>query len=122
MNAFLDLAERQMTAPAKARQRAVERRVEARTSKADPLKELRAWHQQQLEEALAGPYGKEIAALLAFLKNLSLDDDVDEIMQGDAWRTADRDTCFFANRLINARIVELREAAGLVPFDDALPF
>jgi hypothetical protein len=125
VNAFLDLAERQISGPVKARHRATERRTEARANKPaeDPhIREWRAWRQQQVQDALTGPHGAEFAALLASLQGATRWQDIRTADPLSARCSADPDTRFLATRLINDRIAELRQAAGLAPFDDALPF
>jgi hypothetical protein len=128
-NAFLELAEQQITAPVKARHRAAERRAETRIDKeaVDRSRLLRAWlqlQQRQIDDALVGPHGAQIAALLAFLKELSLDrgDELVKFVRAGGWQSADADTRYLVLRLASSAIVKLREKAGLPPFDDALPF
>jgi hypothetical protein len=125
---FLNIADRQIAAPVKARQRAVERRAEARIDKDEANRErlMRAWcqwQQRQLDDALVGPYGGQITALLAFLKELCLDREVEivEFIRTDTWHSANADVRFLVMRLIGSRLAELREGAGLPPFDDPLP-
>jgi hypothetical protein len=127
-NLFLSIADQQISAPVKARQRAAEQRAQARIDKdqADREKLMRAWcvfQQRQIDDALVGPHGIQIAALLAFLKDLSLEREAElvDFVQADSWRCADPDTRFLAMRLIGSRLAKLREDAGLAPFDDPLP-
>jgi len=128
VNSFLDIADRQISAPVKVRQRANERRAQERVDKEviERSRLMRAWlqwQQRQLDDALVGPYGRHITALLAFLKELSLEREAELVgfVQAIEWQSADADTRFLVMRLIGSAIVELRERAGLVPFDDALP-
>jgi hypothetical protein len=128
VNAFLDLADRQISAPVKTRHRAVERRAETRANKSDEerrdlLKEWRAWRRQQIDDALAGSHGEDMAALLAHLKGITRWNEIDPDVILAAWRAADADTQFIARRLVRDHIVDLRVGVGLVPFDDMpLPF
>ena len=125
MNAFLDLADTQIASPVKARHRAAEKRAEAHAARAEDesrlLKGWRQWRQEQVDQALAGPHGNQIAALLANLKSITRWVDVDPVAIISGWHSADPDACFIARRLVSNRIIELREAAGLPPFDDLLP-
>ena len=127
-NLFLNIADQQISAPVKARQRATDRRAQARLDKeeADRERLMKAWcavQQRQIDDALVGPHGIQIAALLAFLKDLSLEREAElvDFVQADSWRCADPDTRFLAMRLIGSRLASLRENAGLAPFDDPLP-
>jgi len=125
MNAFLDLAERQIPAPVKARRRAAETRTARAQEKAlaERGAQFRVWqreHREQLDAALAGPLGAKLAALLGALESLTLEtiDGLIERVRADDWVSADGDTRFLVLRSINAAIVRLRERAGLEPFDD----
>jgi hypothetical protein len=127
-NLFLNIADQQISAPVKARQRAADRRAQVHTDKdqADREKLMRAWcvfQQRQIDDALVGPYGAQVAALLAFLKELSLEREAElvEFVQADSWRDANADIRFLAMRLIGSKLAKLREDAGLAPFDDPLP-
>jgi hypothetical protein len=126
-NAFFDLGERQISAPVKARHRAAERRTEKRAldkrqeDGARLFLRYRRWRQEQIDDALAGPHGRQISDLLAFLKELTLDRQSEAVEFAAALAATDADTRFLALRLIGARLMELREAADLTPFDDALP-
>jgi hypothetical protein len=127
-NPFLNIADQQISAPVKARQRATDRRAQARLDKeeADRERLMKAWcavQQRQIDDALTGPYGAQIAALLAFLKKLSLEREAELVgfVQADSWRSANADIRFLAMRLIGSRLASLRENAGLAPFDDPLP-
>jgi len=127
VNAFLDLAERQIPATVKARRRAAETRRERAREKAFTERDaqFQTWqreHREQLDAALAGPYGEKLAALLGALESLTLET-ADALIQrahADGWDAADGDTRFLVLRLIDAAIVRLRERAGLAPFDDPL--
>jgi hypothetical protein len=125
VNAFLELAERQISAPVKARQRAVEKRA---MRKAERLAERdcmfqawKHWRREQLDAALAGPHGGTLQALIAFLTTMKSSSALIEHVRAGNWQTTDADTRFLALHLINAAIIQLREQQGLVPFDDPLP-
>jgi hypothetical protein len=127
-NPFLSVADRQISAPVKARQRAADRRMQTHIDKdeADRERLMKAWcavQQRQIDDALVGPYGAQVAALLAFLKELSLEREAElvEFVRADSWRGADPDTRFLVMRLVGSRLASLREDAGLAPFDDPLP-
>jgi hypothetical protein len=123
MNAFLDFAERQTSAPRKARMRAAEKRTAALAEKQAEqktcLKEWHRWRQEQVAAALAGPHGDAIADLVARLNSAAHWDDVPLASE---FLHLNRDTAFLARRLINDRIVALREASGLPPFSDEIPW
>jgi hypothetical protein len=127
-NPFLNIADQQISAPVKARQQAADRRAQARLDKdeADRERLMKAWcavQQRQIDDALVGPYSAQIAALLAFLKGLSLEREAElaDFVQADSWRSADPDTRFLVMRLVGSKLASLREGAGLAPFDDPLP-
>jgi hypothetical protein len=127
-NLFLDIADQQIAAPVKARQQAADRRVQARIDRdeADRKRLMKAWcavQQRQIDDALVGPHGSQIAALLAFLKELSLEREAELVafVQANSWRCANPDIRFLVMRLVGSRLAELREDAGLTPFDDPLP-
>ncbi len=130
MNAFLDLADRQIAAPVKARHRAAESRaMRAAERKAIIIKrdrlcdEWQRWHEERRDALLAGPHAAAAQALLDFLETMTLSDGAALIAQIERgpWRGADADTRFEILSLIDACIVSLRERGGLPPFDDALP-
>jgi hypothetical protein len=127
-NLFLNVADQQISAPVKARQRAADRRAQTRIDKeeADRERLMKAWcaiQQRQIDDALIGPFGAQVAALLAFLKELTLEREAELVgfVQADSWRSANADIRFLAMRLVGGRLATLRENAGLAPFDDPLP-
>jgi hypothetical protein len=127
MNAFLDLAERQVLAPVKARRRATETRrarAQAKTL-AERDAQFRRWkheHREGLDAALAGPHGGALARLVAFLDAMTMEsaNALVECVRADGWHSADTSTRFLVLHLIGAAIVQLREQSGLPPFDDPL--
>jgi hypothetical protein len=130
MNAFLKLADRQISAPVKARQRAIEKRT-ARKAEQKALAERDAlfrswkrWRREQFDAALAGPHGEALKALLAFLETVTLetaDGVLVEQVRLSSLQNADSDIRFLALHMISEVTVRLREERGLVPFDDVLP-
>ena len=107
MNAFLDLAERQIPAPVKARRRAAETRRARAQEKAlaERDAQLRHWeheHREQLAMALAGPHGPALAALVALLDATTLESGpaLIERVRVDNWCTADDNTRFLVLRLV----------------------
>ena len=127
MNPFLELAERQISAPVKARQRAAEKRAmrtaeQKAIAKRDCMFQAwKHWRREQLDAALGGPHGGALQALIAFLKTMKCGDALIEHVRAGDWKAADGDTRFLVLHLVNAAIVRLREERGLAPFDDALP-
>jgi hypothetical protein len=125
LTAFEILAERQISAPRKARMRAAEQRAVEKV-RAERDRQWETWQhtqQKRFEELLAGPYGAAARALVAFLNALTLDQApelIARIARGP-WRGADPETRYQILRLIDSSIARARERAGLAPFDDALP-
>jgi hypothetical protein len=123
MNAFLDLAERQISNPVKARHRAIEKRRENAQEARDLLADWARQRRERVDILLAGPHGKAASALVAFLKAMTLDQApaLIELVEDGPWRDADPDTRFEVLALVDVAIVNLRERNGLLPFEDALP-
>jgi hypothetical protein len=131
MNAFLDVAERQISAPVKARRRAVEKRTARKDAMEKALDErdtqLRAWcawRRERVDALLSGPHGHAARALSEFLSGMTLAsaNELIAVVQAGPWREADADTRFEVLSLVDAAIIRLREKSKLPPFDDALPF
>ena len=124
MNAFEQLAELQIPAPRKARQRAAEKRAEkAQTEKKQQLAVWRAWRKERREALLAGPHAQAARELAGLLDTLTLNDgdELIERVRRGPWREADADTRFQILSLIDNALIALRERHGLAPIDDALP-
>jgi hypothetical protein len=124
MNAFLDLADRQLTAPAKRRMNSAAERARTKAL-AERDKLFRFWLEhcrKQREELLAGPYGDAAHELVALLDRMALDQgsELIALVERGPWRTADADTRFVVLHLIDGSIARLRERHGLAPFDDSL--
>jgi hypothetical protein len=122
VNAFLDLAQRQVSAPHKAQHRAAEKRAQRKALvERDQLHRWwQRWRQERTEELIA-THGEPVRELVAFLDNMTLNDGMALVAQVDAWRQADSDTRFEILSLVDNAIVRLRETHGLPPFDDPLP-
>ena len=122
MNAFLELADQQMTRPRKAQLRAAERRSAKRAANKDDDRQAarrRRWHAQRVEAFLAR--GTEARALVAFLATITMTEATALIEMVKPWRQADADTRFLVLGLVDTAIVGLRERNRMPPFDDPLP-
>jgi hypothetical protein len=127
VNAFTDLAARQISAPRKARMNAAAKRARTAEQKAlderDKLHGLwKHYRREQLDALFDGPFGDAARGLVAYLKDMQLADGAALIafVERGPWRAADIDTRLEIVRLINAAITRLRERHGLEPFDDEL--
>lgn len=125
MNAFEEFGDNRTPAPVKARQRAARKRAEVLERKqADDavcLKDWLQWRREELKEALAGRHGRQLAELIAVLKKTQWDE-IDAASIVRTWTRTDRNTQALVTRVIGAFILAKREDAGLVPFDDPIPF
>ena len=121
MNAFLELAERQIAAPAKARHRAAEKRAEKAVAERDKLFSIwRKGRRAERKALLVGPHREPARELLRFLKRMTLADGaalVGLIKRGP-WQQVDADTRFEILMLVDDHIIRLRERHGLPTFDD----
>ena len=128
MNAFENLAERQISAPRKARLRAAEKRAERKAAERKAAKERqqlsaawRRWQSEQREKLLAGPDGNQFRILIEFLSGMNLHDGAALIAMVEAdWAHAGADMKFEALSLIDRAIIALRARSGLPAFDDPL--
>lgn len=127
---FLDLADRQIAAPRKARMRATEKRAARKTAAETALRERdqqvrawRRWHREQRDEAIAGPHGRTIEQLVQFLKGMTLQSAsaLLELIGSEDWKAIDYTARLVALHEINVAIIALRERHGLAPLDDGLP-
>jgi hypothetical protein len=135
MNVFLDLADRQIAAPRKARLspevfskggrrlRPAERLATARKESAVLRRAWHAWQRERVEELMAGPYGEAARELRTFLADMTMGDAAALVaaVENGPWRKADADVRFEVLRLVDHAIIQLREKNSLPPFDDALP-
>lgn len=131
MNAFLDLAERQIAAPRKAQMRAAEKRTARRIAmekaldeRDTQLKAWCAWRRERVEALLSGPHGQAARDLCGFLAGMTLASagELIEFVRQGPWRSTDSDTRFEILSLVDAAIIRMREKHELPPFDDAAPF
>jgi hypothetical protein len=123
------VAAEQISNPVKARMRAVQTRAERRAEKQLSDKQVlsqqwQQYHAQRLKRLSTGKFRKPVAVLASFLESMTLEDGgaLIELIERGPWREADADTRFLLLGLIARRIMYLREAEGLAPFDDSLPF
>jgi hypothetical protein len=129
-DAFLDLAERQIAAPRKARMRAAEARAarkaaadEALAERGEMFRRWKRWRKERVAAVLNGPHSDAARELVGFLESMTLADEaalLAFVKQGP-WREADSDTRFEILALVDTAIVRLRERDELVPIDDPLP-
>jgi hypothetical protein len=125
MNVFEQLAECQIAAPVKARQRAAEKRAAAKRDKAlaerdDMFQLWKHWHRERLDALLAGPHGPAARELIAFLRTMTLTDGAALVARARDWQHADAGSRFEILSLIDGAITAVREERNLVPFDDPL--
>jgi hypothetical protein len=85
------------------------------------LRYWRAWHREQLEEALAGVHRDVLARLLGELKNLKSARALVDLVAAQDWSRVDPEVRAIALHEVNRAITQLRERAGLTPFDDGPP-
>jgi len=86
---------------------------------------LRAWkafHREELEEALAGPHRSLLELLMAQLKNLdgSSGSALVHLIRSQNWSGVDARAKFVALHEINTAVCKLRERDGKPPIDDGL--
>jgi hypothetical protein len=81
------------------------------------------WRESVLDTALEGPYRVAIQNLITFLDKMTLKDErqLVKVVKTGPWQTAHKDIKFLVKRLVDARLIVLREKQDLPPFDDALP-
>jgi hypothetical protein len=130
-DAFLELSERQIAAPRKARMRAVEKRAASKTAAEKALdarntqaRAWYAWRRERRDALLSGPHGQAATELREFLSGMTLASGAELItlVRRGPWRNADDNTRFTVLALIDDEIIKLRERSNLAPFDDSLPF
>jgi hypothetical protein len=122
MNPFTAFTE--ATVPARPTQpRATKTRDKALVDRDRQFEDWLRWQQRQIDDALVGPHSAELAELIKVLADVTLDQAAQlvALLQAGSWRTADPDTRYLVIRLCGSRLVSLREAADLPPFDDPLP-
>ena len=122
MNAFIELADRQVSAPVKARRRAAKKRAARREEEHERLAVARQrYERERLDQALAGEHGERLRQLLEFLDLMTLQSAAELIDRAGKFRTADGDIRFLVLHLIDSGIIRLRERHKLLPLDDPLP-
>ena len=120
-NAFLDRADRQISAPRKAHRHAVEKRAARQVAGREQLAAAwRQWHGERRAALLAGPHGDAARHLISFLDDITLARGAAlvSLVEAGPWRHADRDTRFEVLALIDTAIIGLREPHGFPAFDD----
>jgi hypothetical protein len=85
------------------------------------LRWWKAWHREQLEEALAGVHRDVLERVMAHLRNLKSARELVSAMAAEDWSTVDAETRLIVLHELNVVIAALREKQGLPPIDDALP-
>ena len=83
----------------------------------------KAWHREQLADALAGPHGPMLERLVYILKTLAPGSAslLLAYIRGVDWPSVDYLTRLIALHEVNVAITKLREKSGQTPFDDGLP-
>ena len=86
------------------------------------LKWWRAWHREQLEQALAGPHGAVLAELFRMFKNLQHVRPAQLLgfARSIDWAAIDADTKLVTLHELNAAITRLREKHNMEPIDDTV--
>jgi hypothetical protein len=124
-NPFVALANRQMTAPSRARMRAAQKRALAKVTDDRRVlnKVWRQWRAERRAAILNGPFGDAALELIGFLDTVAVADTamIVGMIEAGPWRQADADTRFEILSLADAALVSLRERNKLPPFDDLLP-
>ena len=107
-----------------ARQDQLEKQRKALRERDTMFRRWKRWHAEQLLELQAGPWREEIDELLEFLSGLGPDDGqaLIDLVDRHGWARACAGTRFLVLRQIDLAIVRVREAHGMAPFNDALPF
>ncbi len=132
-NNFLTFANKSMSWSVKKQLRAEEKRSMNRAQKKAVIKALnerdllmrlwKRWRQDLLTTALQNKHQDDIQKLIDFLQTLTLQDEgrLVKVVRLGQWQTAHKDIRFLVLRLIDAKLIALREKAELDPFDDPLP-
>ena len=84
------------------------------------LRAWRAWHAEQLQEALVGLHRDVMERLMAQLKDLRTARELVNAIETMDWSTVDANTRLIALHEINVAICKLRERLGQEPIDDGL--
>jgi hypothetical protein len=83
------------------------------------LRARRAWHREQLKEALNGIHGDVKRRLMDQLEDLRSARELVDFIAAQDWGAVDADTRLTALHQINNAIVALREQQGLTGIDDS---
>jgi hypothetical protein len=120
--AFAD-AHAPLRQPRRVSTRQAKRQAEMVAERAQLFRLYRRQRKEDIGALLAGPYGAAAQILIDFLENTGPTSapDLIERVQSGPWHVADRDTRALIFGLIDAALIQLRERAGLAPFDDPLP-
>jgi hypothetical protein len=104
------------------------RRSKARDQKLDDdarlLRAWRRWHQEQFEQAVAGPDGEVLEQLQSILKKLtpqSSSTPLLKFIEAQNWKAMDYSVRLIALHMVNDSVTQLRGRMGLAPFDDGFP-
>jgi hypothetical protein len=119
----LAVADRQVVAPVKARQRAIETRRARHGVHHERGTAYLRWRNERREALLAGPHRDAAYRLIGFLENMELRDGAAliRLVEKRQWRSADLGIRLEILSLIDGAIIALREKHGMPPFDDSLP-
>jgi hypothetical protein len=85
------------------------------------MKWWRAWHAEQLEEALAGVHRDVLGRVMAQVKNLKSARELVNAVAAEDWDAVDADTKLVVLHEVDSAICTLREKMGMSPIDDPLP-
>jgi hypothetical protein len=124
VNHFLSVANRQIAAPIKARQRAIEtRRAKHAVYREELGAAYRRWRGERREALLSGPYAVAARRLIGFLENMGLHDGAAliRLVERGQWRSADLEIRLEILSLVDGAITALRDKHRMPPFDDPLP-
>ena len=126
---FAELAAEQISNPVRSRLRAAKTRAARKAAKQQDDREIQTllwkrWHDARLKALMRGRYRKPVAELSRFLERMTIDDGdrLIALVERGPWRAAGGDTKYLILGLIDARIVYLRQAEGMAPFSDSVPF
>jgi hypothetical protein len=82
----------------------------------------RAWHRSLAAETLTGPHADLVRRVFEILRTMHLRDTrIINLARNTDWSVVDLRTRETLLHEIARRIAQLREQAGMTPFDDALP-
>jgi hypothetical protein len=105
--------------PHKKRTEALEHRRQDDTA---CLREWRRWRSEEVARAIAGPHGAIIRTLIETCRAAPLWSDIEPAQVLAPFVGLDPDTHALARRIVSSFVAAKREATGLVPLDDPIPF